>query len=291
MISAALRCREPNLIDGGDRGIEVLEPRPGQRALGRRVAEPGPQMRDDGILAGVRAGQCRMAAFSGDECRIAVAEKPRHAETGAGADHRHGLAVHGFAPGEDPDVVRAQIRQGPRDRFEVVDEDHRREAEGAAQLIDGGQPAAVGNKATPTYHRAGHAEHRAVDGTRLFLDERGDGALERGMAGNRSVLDRADAIAIEDRKAHGGAADVCEQCALHVLIPLAARCSRYASVSVAYQWNVARLSVAAADNPCDLEPKAITSGRVWPLNRPRSIVRSFARYCASQSVPLPQRHG
>ncbi len=210
--------RGSHLIDGGDRRIEVLESGSGQRTLGRRVAELAAQMCDDGVLARARPGERRMAALGGDERRDAPVAKQRgHAEAGAGPDHGHRLTGDGLAAGERPDVVGAQMGECAGDRLEVVDDLGRREAECGAKLVFVGDPTAVGHEAASLGHRACHAENRARDRARLLIEERGDRALDRGVAGNRGVFDRTEAIAVEDRQACARAADVCEQCAVHCM--------------------------------------------------------------------------
>jgi hypothetical protein len=100
-------------------------------ALGRGVAVAADQAVHHGALArgGRRQRDMPALAFQRHPAAAPVGQQARHAQPGAGANQAHGHARHRRAAADLAQLVGRQVRQGQRQRGEVVEQAQRAQAE------------------------------------------------------------------------------------------------------------------------------------------------------------------
>ena len=158
-----------------------------------------------------------MSAFGGDDRDVAAAtDERRHAQSRARPDHDHRFCREHLSGSDRPDIMRVQVRQGPGDSFEVVDKAYGLKTEHGVQFAGIGHPIAVGDEATPAFHRSCHAENGGADPTAIsaVAHEATNRSNYRWMAGDRHVSDRAERATAQHCEACGRSANVTEECSV-----------------------------------------------------------------------------
>ena len=105
------------------------------------------------------------------------------------------------------------MRQAESNRFEVVDELDRGEAELPLQLGGVDQPAGIGEAATALFDRAGNRENGDVDRLRcgMLVQKAAQRRDDAGMGAHVEAMDRPKRPVAHQREADVGAADIGEE--------------------------------------------------------------------------------
>ena len=129
-----------------------------------------------------------MAAFSSQhEAPLLVWHIGRHAETGARTKRQHWGVRLPFESAEFMKIFRREMRQGPRNRLEIIDDVDVGETETGAQLMGIDNPWIIGERATPSFDHSGHPEERVTERAAILLmrHERRQGIDEILIIGDR----------------------------------------------------------------------------------------------------------
>ena len=163
-ICDGIALRDLNLLEISDRLVEIDQPASGENAFRRDMSHAGSESPDDRLLAVRSGGQGAMPALGTDHERAGCAAgEACDTEPRARPDNDRRRAWQRGATADRQQIGRAEIRQRPGERFQVVDHLHPWEPQCLFQLRTIDHPGAVGEGATPILYRAGSGQDGAAE--------------------------------------------------------------------------------------------------------------------------------